>query len=77
MAGNLPNRCSGGRTPASGRGRWAFALTLAAVGWGLALIPAALLLPAYHGSTSSSSDVTTQTSATLVAVNGPWVLGRQ
>ena len=61
--------------PASGRGRWAFALTVTAFTWGLALVPAALLLPAYQGSTSSSSGVTALTSATLVAENGPWVLG--
>ncbi len=60
---------------ASGRGRWAFALTLTAFAWGLALVPAALLLPAYQGSTSSSNGVTSHTSATLVAENGPWVLG--
>jgi hypothetical protein len=61
--------------PANGRGRWAFALTVTAFTWGLALVPAALLLPAYQGSTSSSSGVTAHTSATLVAENGPWVLG--
>ena len=57
------------------RGRWAFGLTLAAFSWGAALVPAALLLPAYQGSESSSSGITTHTSATLVGVNGPWVLG--
>lgn len=56
-------------------GAWAFGLTLAAFSWGVALVPAALLLPAYQGSESSSSGVTTHTSATLVGVNGPWVLG--
>jgi hypothetical protein len=62
------------RVPVDGRGRWAFALTVIAFAWGLALVPAALLLPVYQGATSSSSGVTTHTSATLVAVNGPWVL---
>jgi hypothetical protein len=61
--------------PASGRGRWAFTLTLTALSWGLVLVPAALLLPAYHGSTSSSGGVVTHTSATLVGENGPWLLG--
>jgi hypothetical protein len=60
--------------PASGRGRWAFGLTVTAFAWGLALVPAALLLPAYQGSISSSNGLTTHTSATLVAENGPWVL---
>ena len=60
---------------ANQRGRWAFGLTLAAFSWGVVLIPAALLLPAYQGSESSSSGVTTHTSATLVGVNGSWVLG--
>jgi hypothetical protein len=64
------------RMPASGRGRWAFALTVTAFSWGLALVPAALLLPAYHGSTTSSnSGVITHPSATLVGENGLWVLG--
>ena len=63
------------RTPANIRGRWAFALTVTAFAWGVALLPAALLLPAYEGASSSSTGVTTHTSATLVAVNGPWVLG--
>jgi len=45
-----------------------------AFAWGLALLPAALLLPAYEGATSSSTEVTTHTSASLVAMNGPWVL---
>jgi len=62
------------RIPAKSRGRSAFALTVIAFAWGLALVPAALLLPVYQGLTSSSSGVTTHTSATLVAVNGPWVL---
>jgi hypothetical protein len=61
--------------PASGRGQWAFALTMTAFFWGLALVPAALLLPAYHGSSSSNSGIVTHTSGTLVGENGPWVLG--
>ena len=62
------------RTPASGRGGWAFAFTVAGFAWGVALLPAALLLPAYQGAIASSSGAVTQTSATLVAENGPWVL---
>jgi hypothetical protein len=60
---------------ANRRGRWAFASTLTAFCCSLALVPAALLLPAYQGSTSSSSGVVTHTSATLVGENGLWVLG--
>src|SRR4051812_23477051 len=47
-------------TPAS-RGRWAFALTVAAVAWGVALVIGAFVAPAYNDGT------------TLVAENGPWV----
>lgn len=62
------------RPSASTHSGWAFALTVIAFFWGLALVAAALLLPAYQGSTASSTGVTSQTSATLVAVNGPRVL---
>jgi hypothetical protein len=47
-------------TPAS-RGRWAFALTVAAVAWVVALVIAAFVAPAYNDG------------STLVAVNGLWV----
>jgi hypothetical protein len=56
-------------------GRWAFGLTVTAFAWGAALVPAALLLPAYHGDAASSSGAVTHTSATLVGENGFSVLG--
>jgi hypothetical protein len=43
------------------RGRWALALTVAAVAWGVALVIAAFVAPAYNDG------------STLVAQNGPWV----
>ena len=56
------------------RGRWAFGLTTLAVLCGLAVLPLALLLPVYDGSSASSSSgavtVVTHSSATLVAENG-------
>jgi hypothetical protein len=54
------------------RGRWAFALTLAASIWALGLIPAAFVVPVYGTQSSSSglSPTVTHGGATLVAVNG-------
>ena len=59
------------------RGRWAFALTVAAFCWALALIVAAFLLPVYQGVSASSDGHTTITrsvSSTLVDENGLRVL---
>ena len=56
-------------------GRRAFALTMAAVAWAGALIPAAFLAPLYHGeSTSSNGRAALSTTSTLVAQNGLWVI---
>lgn len=55
-------------------GRLAFALTVAAVGWSLALVAAAFLAPVYSGAESSTFGGTTSTTATLVGVNGFWVI---
>jgi hypothetical protein len=60
------------------RGRWAFGLTSASVLWGLALVPAAFLVPVYStaGSTPATGRGVARTveawhgGATLVAVNG-------
>ena len=49
-------------------------LAAAALAWSLALIPAAFYAPAYHGERSSSTGAIIHTSATLVHVNGDWVL---
>lgn len=49
-------------------------LCAAAIAWSLALILAAFVAPAYHGERSSSTGATIHTSATLVHVNGTWVL---
>jgi hypothetical protein len=59
----------------SSRGRWAFALTLLAFGWGIALLAAAFALPVYSSSVSSApSGVSVASPATLVQVNGLGVL---
>lgn len=55
-------------------GRRAFVLTLAAFAWAVALLPAALLLPVYSGTVSSSTSGTTSTTSTLVGQNGTGVL---
>lgn len=49
-------------------------LATAAVLWTAALIPLALLAPAYQGESASTNGVTTHTHATLVEVNGLWVV---
>ena len=49
-------------------------LAAAALAWSLALITAAFYLPVYHGERSSSTGASIHTSATLVHVNGTWVL---
>jgi hypothetical protein len=56
------------------RGWWAFGLASSGVLWTAALIPGAFFFPAYSGESSSSSGVTTHTTATLVGVNGPWIV---
>jgi hypothetical protein len=53
----------------SNRGRWAFGLAAAAVGWALLLIASAFFFPAYQGETCGT-DGCTSTSSTLFAVNG-------
>jgi|SRR5579884_1246876 len=58
----------------SRRGRWAFGLTLAAFGWGIALFAAAFVAPVYSSVSSTSAGTTVSSSSTLVAVNGPGVL---
>jgi hypothetical protein len=60
----------------SRRGWIAFGLAVGAVGWGLLLVPWALLSPAYHGLSCEAvpGGTCTSTSATLVAVNGTGVL---
>ena len=55
-------------------GRLAFCLTVAAVGWSVALVPAAFLAPVYSGAETSTFGGTTSTTATLVGVNGLWVV---
>lgn len=62
--------------PSSGRGHWAFGLTVAAFGWGIALLVAAFALPAYSASTASapSGMSVPSASSTLVQVNGLSVL---
>ena len=49
-------------------------IAAAAFVWSLALIPAAFYLPVYHGERSNSTGASIPTSATLVHVNGTWVL---
>jgi hypothetical protein len=56
------------------RGRLAFGLTVGAVAWGLVLVAAAFLVPVYGGSSISSTGVVKSTIATLVGVNGVWVI---
>lgn len=51
-------------------GWWAFGLTTGAVLWGLCLIIAAFVVPAYSGSESDSAGRVLSTSATLIQVNG-------
>jgi hypothetical protein len=55
------------------RGRWAFGLTVAGFAWAAALLPFALLVPAYSGKTESASG-SFSTTATLVGENGAAVL---
>jgi hypothetical protein len=56
-------------------GRWAFALTVLACAWGLALIAAAMLVPVYSSqATYAPGAMSAMASATLVQVNGPGVL---
>jgi hypothetical protein len=58
----------------SAKGLWAFGLASAGVLWTAALIPGAFLFPAYSGETVTSTGSTTQTTDTLVGVNGTWVV---
>jgi hypothetical protein len=60
----------------STRGRWAFGLTVSAFGWDVALLVAAVVLPAYSASNSSAPPGATVDSAssTLVQANGLGVL---
>jgi hypothetical protein len=58
----------------STKGWWAFGLASIGVLWTLALFPAAFFFPAYHGEAGTSSGATTQTTDTLVGVNGAWVV---
>ena len=57
-----------------GRGRWAFALTLAGFTWGVALVAGAFVVPVYGGLSisagSSGEQVTHSYSSTLVEENG-------
>jgi len=61
-----------------GRGRWAFALTLAGFAWGVALVAGAFVVPVYSGLSvsagSSGEQVTHSYSSTLVEENGFGVL---
>jgi hypothetical protein len=60
----------------SARGRWAFSLTVLAFGWGVALLVAAFVFPAYSSSAASapSGISVPSASSTLVQVNGLGVL---
>jgi hypothetical protein len=58
---------------AAQRRRLAVRLTVAALVWSLGLVLAALLVPVYDG-TASSSEGLTLTRSTLVQVNGTWAL---
>ncbi len=56
---------------------WAFGSTAAACLWGVALLLAAALVPAYSSSSGFSDagpGLTVSTSATLIQENGTWVL---
>jgi hypothetical protein len=53
-------------------GRWAFGLTVTAFAWGVVLIVAALVAPAYSVDAGPGGQ---QTTTTLVDENGMWVLG--
>ena len=55
------------------RGRVAFGLGAAAVGWALLLIASAFLVPAYGGESCGPGGCTS-TSSTLFAENGWWVV---
>ena len=55
-------------------GRWAFGLTVAGFGWGLASILGAFLVPVYSGEIVRNG-LTESTSGTLVGENGIWVIG--
>jgi hypothetical protein len=56
-------------------GRSAAALATVAAAWSLVLIPLAFVVPAYEGESVSSGGAVVHTHATLVAVNGIWVVG--
>jgi hypothetical protein len=45
-----------------------------AVLWTAALIPLAFLVPAYQGESASSTGASTHTTATLVGINGVWIV---
>jgi hypothetical protein len=56
------------------RGTLAFTVTSVSVGSAFALLPLALVAPVYRGETASEGGVSSTTTATLVGVNGYWVL---
>jgi hypothetical protein len=58
----------------NGRGRWAFALTVASFVWGLALVGAAFVVPVYSVEEGGGSGEAVTTTSTLVDVNGLGVL---
>jgi hypothetical protein len=58
----------------SANGWWAFGLASVGVLWTAVLIPGAFFFPAYSGEDGSANGATTHTSATLVGVNGLWVV---
>jgi hypothetical protein len=58
----------------SAKGWSAFGLASVGVLWTTALIPGAFFFPAYSGESSTSSGAMTQTTDTLVGVNGLWMV---
>ncbi|HKU58787.1 MAG TPA: hypothetical protein VJP39_04205 [Gaiellaceae bacterium] len=56
------------------RGALAFTATSVSLVCALALVPLALLAPVYQGETASDGGLRSTTTATLVGVNGYWVL---
>jgi hypothetical protein len=58
----------------SSRGRVAFGLGAAAVGWALLLVASAFFVPTYSGEKCQSGGGCTSTSSTLFAENGWWVV---
>ncbi|HET8751004.1 MAG TPA: hypothetical protein VFM43_00585 [Gaiellaceae bacterium] len=58
----------------SAKGWWAVGLASVGVLWTAALIPGAFFFPAYRGETLTPGGARTHTTATLVGVNGLWVV---